>query len=303
MLTLFTTAKPFEGHNGMIQRNALQSWKLLDPDVEIIVFGDDAGAAEACGELGIRHEPHVEKRSGLNLISYMFVQARELARHKYLCYSNCDIVLMSDFWHMFKRTVTWREKFLLVAQRWDTDVTSPLDFRQPDWMERLREHALATGTQQHFDFIDFFVFPKDLYEFVPPFVVGRSYWDHWMVWKAKSLGAAVLDASEIVTPVHQNHNYAHHPQGKIGTHTDSMAKHNFALAGNGTHLLCIRDATHRVHRNGKIRRTVFRRPMTSPGWLKFRQVIAERTFAVRKALGLRRKNLGRLREATSKAVK
>gem|GEM_PF-7001836 len=46
MLTLFTTAKPFEGHSGVIQRNTLKSWKLLHPDIEIILFGDDAGGAE-----------------------------------------------------------------------------------------------------------------------------------------------------------------------------------------------------------------------------------------------------------------
>jgi hypothetical protein len=51
MLTLFTTAKPFEGHSGVIQRNALKSWKLLHPDIEIILFGDDAGGAELAREL------------------------------------------------------------------------------------------------------------------------------------------------------------------------------------------------------------------------------------------------------------
>jgi len=43
MLTLFTTAKTFEGHSGVIQHNPLKSWKLLHPDIEIILFGDDAG--------------------------------------------------------------------------------------------------------------------------------------------------------------------------------------------------------------------------------------------------------------------
>jgi hypothetical protein len=28
MITFFTTAKPFRGHEAIIQRNALQSWKL-----------------------------------------------------------------------------------------------------------------------------------------------------------------------------------------------------------------------------------------------------------------------------------
>ena len=38
MLTLFTTAKAFTGHSEIIQRNALKSWTLLHPDVEIILW-------------------------------------------------------------------------------------------------------------------------------------------------------------------------------------------------------------------------------------------------------------------------
>ena len=53
MLTFFTTAKPFVGHIDVIQRNAIRSWQKLHPDVEIILMGDDAGAAEVCAEIGI----------------------------------------------------------------------------------------------------------------------------------------------------------------------------------------------------------------------------------------------------------
>jgi hypothetical protein len=62
MLTFFATAKPFLGHSGIIQRNTLQSWKHLAPDVEVILFGDDEGAHEVCAELGLRHEPRVERQ-------------------------------------------------------------------------------------------------------------------------------------------------------------------------------------------------------------------------------------------------
>jgi hypothetical protein len=55
MITFFTTAKPFTGHNGVIQRNALKSWKLAAPKAEVILFGDEEGAVEAAQELGIRH--------------------------------------------------------------------------------------------------------------------------------------------------------------------------------------------------------------------------------------------------------
>src|ERR1700676_1941478 len=61
MLTFFTTAKALREHRGIVQRNALKSWKLLDPDVELIVFGEDEGAAEVCSELGLVRRAVVER--------------------------------------------------------------------------------------------------------------------------------------------------------------------------------------------------------------------------------------------------
>src|SRR5437762_1127846 len=63
MLTLFTTPKPFVGHVAVIQRNALQSWKSLHPHVEVILFGNEEGAAAVCRELGIRHVPAVRRNA------------------------------------------------------------------------------------------------------------------------------------------------------------------------------------------------------------------------------------------------
>ena len=61
MITIFTTAKPFCGHSGVIQRNALESWKRLHADVEVILFENEEGAAEAARELGIRHVEKVRR--------------------------------------------------------------------------------------------------------------------------------------------------------------------------------------------------------------------------------------------------
>ena len=103
LLTFFTTAKPFKGHDGVIQRNALKSWKLLHPDIEVIVFGDDLGAAEVCEEYGLRHEPEVERyNSKFPFANAMFTRAQQIARHDYICYSNCDIVLFGDFLKAFE---------------------------------------------------------------------------------------------------------------------------------------------------------------------------------------------------------
>src|SRR5215467_7607839 len=104
MLTLFTTAKPFTGHSSIIQRNALKSWTLLHPDVEVILFGDEEGAADAARELGIRHEPHAERNEfGSIRLDYMLGKCQVIMRHDVLCYVNCDIILMDDFRYAVER--------------------------------------------------------------------------------------------------------------------------------------------------------------------------------------------------------
>lgn len=292
MLTLFTTAKPFRGHIGVIQRNALQSWKLLHPDAEVILFGDDAGAAEVCRELGIRHEPHVEKHeSGLNYVSYLFEKAQEIARHDYLCFANCDIILMGDFMDAFQKATHWRRDFLMVGRRWETDVTALLDFTQFDWERQLTHRALTTGFHQDYTYVDFFLFRRGLYDHFPPMVITRSYWDLWAIQKVVNKKVAVIDASDAIVAVHQNHDYKYHPAGKLGTHTDPLALRNLTFAQNGKSLRGILDATYRMRRSG-----IISRAFNNPRWLKIRQVIAERTFGARKLLGLRRQNLERARE-------
>ena len=47
MLTLFTAPKPFRGHIGLIQANAIRSWMALAPDIEVLLVGDEPGLAEA----------------------------------------------------------------------------------------------------------------------------------------------------------------------------------------------------------------------------------------------------------------
>src|SRR5215469_4310945 len=125
MLTLFSTAKAFAGHSGVIQRNALKSWTLLHPDVEIVLFGDDEGAAEVCTEFGLRHETHVERdESGLKRIDYFFDRAQAIAQHDILCYVNCDIILTSDFCRAIEQVRAVHSQSLIVGRHTTTATRS-----------------------------------------------------------------------------------------------------------------------------------------------------------------------------------
>ena len=53
MLTVFAVPKPFAGHIGVIQRNAVRSWRALHPECQVILCGDEPGSAEAASELGV----------------------------------------------------------------------------------------------------------------------------------------------------------------------------------------------------------------------------------------------------------
>ena len=61
MLTIFTIPKPFKGHIDIIQTNAIQSWRLLHPICEIILFGDEEGTARTAAAFDAVHVPDIER--------------------------------------------------------------------------------------------------------------------------------------------------------------------------------------------------------------------------------------------------
>src|SRR4026207_295906 len=129
LITLFSAPNPFtDPHIAMIQHNAIKSWTLL-PDVEVILLGEETGLAEAAKELGVKHLPSVARNdAGTPLISSMFQLAQENSSSDLLCIINADMILMPDFLEAAKQAVKLKDKFVLLSQRWDLDVTQPLDF-------------------------------------------------------------------------------------------------------------------------------------------------------------------------------
>ena len=234
MLTLFTTPKPFVGQVAVIQRNALQSWKLLHPGVELILFGNEEGAAAVCRELGIRQVPDVRRYGcGTKYLTSIFDRAQEIAVHDVLCYVNCDILLMSDFRRAVESISQLQKEFLLAGRRWDIDVQVPLDFHRAGWEDAVRHLAVQTNRQRPPQWIDYFVFSKGLYyRKIPEFVIGRPGWDNWLIWFALSASVPVVDLSQDVCAVHQNHDYSYHPKGEHGVWQGEEAQENYRLLDN-----------------------------------------------------------------------
>ena len=245
MFTLFTIPKSFKGHIAVIQRNAIQSWIRLHPEIEIILFGTDAGTADVAREFNLRHEPHVERNEyGTILLDSVFLKAQQLARYDTVCYINCDILLLDEFCAALRTVTSSHKEFLMIGQRTDVDIHNPWPFDRATWQTELREFAARNGNMRPPNWIDYFAFSRGLYGAdLPPFAIGRTHWDDWLVWKVLTQGKPVVDATAVVLAVHQNHDYNHHPQGEAGVWRGIEAARNSELAGGWAHLRTIAHST------------------------------------------------------------
>lgn len=242
MLTLFATPKPFTGEFAAIQRNAIHSWTLLRPACDIVLMGDEAGTAEAAAAFGARHIAAIERTSeGTPLISAIFARGGAAARTELLAYVNSDIVLMSDFTDAVAQVAARVSPFLMVGQRRGIRCDAALDFDGP-WDVQLRRLVLESDAS--YPGIDYFVFTKDLWGEIPPFALGRAYWDNWPLYAARQRRAVVVDATPVVLAVHQDHAYYENQlQG-------AESQRNWQLLGGARNLLTTREATHMLTADG-----------------------------------------------------
>ncbi len=250
MVTIFSVPRAFTGSNGDAQRNALRSWQRVGPDVEIVLFGDDDGVADAARAFGVRHEPAVVRNEfGTPLLHSVFARAEAGARHDRLCYVNADIILLPDFADAVRRIALRR--FLAVGTRHDVDLHGPVDFDAPAWADDLRAFVRRAGVRVPPAGSDYFLFRRATIGPVPPFAVGRPRWDNWMIYNARRRRLAVIDASDAITAVHQNHDYAHWYGAPDGTLPEQ--ERNQRLTGT-RNVYTFEAATHRLTPRG-VRRT------------------------------------------------
>lgn len=244
MLTIFSIPKPFLGDIEILQRNAIHSWWRLRPCSEIILCGGESGTEETAADFKAKWMPKISRNEyGTPLLNSVFQQVERIASNRLICYVNADIILLSDFVEAIQR-IRFR-RFLMVGQRWDIDITEAWDFERPDWEKRLRKFVAASGVLHPPAGSDYFVFPRDgVIGTFPPFAVGRPGWDNWFIYNARRLRVPVIDATRVVTVIHQNHDYSHVPNRRDETWEGPEADWNRQLIGGQDHIFTLLDSTH-----------------------------------------------------------
>lgn len=240
-LTLFSAPKPFsDPHISLIQRNAIRNWLCL-PEVEVLLVGAEDGLAEAAAELGVRLLPQVARnQQGTPLVSSIFELARQASQSPLLVYVNGDMLFTDDLIYGAVTAAERAENFLVVGQRWDVDITEPLDLGA-GWQDRLKALAHNDGRLHPPQGSDYFIFPRQQFAGMPDFAIGRAGWDNWMIYHARQQNWPVIDATRAVLAVHQNHDYRHLPGGQPHYNLEESV-HNTALAGGMNNLYNMLDA-------------------------------------------------------------
>jgi hypothetical protein len=304
VLTLLTIPKPFDGQIGDIQRNALESWTALRSGVQIVLLGDEPGVADTARELGVQHVGGIEtSERGTPRLDSAFSLTETVARHPLWSLVNADIILLEDFLPAVERVAAKFEKFVLIGECRDLKVAEGAQLSDATVRDRLRGRALAEGRLRGYAALDYFVFPKGLFDPLPPFLIGRACFDNWLVWRARSRGHAVVDATPSVVAIHQSHEYAHVAGGKQGAYYGDEAVYNMQLAGvvrknplvpaPAPTLYCLDDATHRLTHQGPVpypwSKWRIRTRARYAGWLldaRVKPLPARGLFLARKRLGL-----------------
>ncbi|MDR1741595.1 MAG: hypothetical protein LBR38_07100, partial [Synergistaceae bacterium] len=99
------------------------------------------------------------------------------------------------------------------------------------------------------------------YEHIPPFAIGRMAFDDWMVADAVMRGIPVVDATDDVVAVHQNHDYGH-IGGRDGSERESLeainalpeVRRNVALSNEISRVLGHIECSNWVLKNGLLHR-------------------------------------------------
>lgn len=243
MITIFGIPKPFTGEFVTIQRNAILSWLQLRPACQVILLGNEAGVAEFAAQHNILHIPDIKRSTfGTPLMPDAFEKVKKVAKFHIHGYLNSDIILLDDFMDAVMK-VKNMPSFFIGGQRTDTDIKTPIDFKNVFWEQNIKAIAKNEGSLHGPAGMDYFVFPDNIpFNFPPTFAAGRPGGDNWTVYRIRFLKIPFIDTTAVVTAIHQSHSHSY-LQGSADKWEGPESAENRRLAGGFNYVFTLEDAT------------------------------------------------------------
>lgn len=203
-MNIFGVPLPFKGVTSIRQQNAIWSWNEMEFAGWIYLLGLelDKDDLELLPMNVIQVNPIETDEFGTPLISNIFSVMQALADDRPVVYINSDVII-AGIDGAVQICEEQFEDFLIVGRRYDLNITDYLDF-DIAWEMDLLMQCEWDGDLHPCGAIDWFAFTPGLYTSIPPFAIGRSAWDNWLVIDALRQGVPVIDASKVTMTIHQN---------------------------------------------------------------------------------------------------
>ena len=238
---IYTMTRPFVGEFDTIQLNTFRAWQALGLDMAVfcersydaLYMRDTLGFD---GITGVR-----TNSSAIPLVNAIIALGETLGLRNYhdtfVC-ANADNIFLPDFLTAIpivaaKSTERRFNGFCAVGRRTNLDVAHKLDFTAPAIFDELADAAKKAQSEGHlasYHAVDWFAYlPAGLFGDVPDFAIGRGQYDCWLLNRAVEAGALVVDVTDAVTVIHQNHSPATATSGRWG---EESAMSNRELAGD-----------------------------------------------------------------------
>ena len=277
-LVIVSTCKPFVGEDAQRQRNAIVSWVEAVGPNSVLLVGNEIGVPEICAEFGLLNDAIVERVEGRLPTLSGVLNSPSLEMAEFICYVNADVLLPVNTLDVVDRVASRFSQFMIVGERWNINLKRAVT---PDEI-RTRSIEVSARKVGHLPgphWIDYFIYPQGLLGDIPGMAIAGGLWDHWLVGRALKNGAAVVDATHVLTAIHQEHS---RPDSKL---TEDRRRYNLNMIDDPQMLATIADATHQLSLNGAILYTGMTR-RTLARLLHFLKPVARITRPIRRRLGL-----------------
>lgn len=239
-MILFTVPKPFRGRFAQIQKNAIESWLKIQPKPTIVLCGSEYGVEDVAKKYGCIHMALIGvDPNGVPLLNTVFDGVQKQYRDDIYLYVNSDIIFL-DWPTAMVATLRKRfPAFLAIGKRYETESADrslqTMRLKGPSWM-------------------DYFLFTRGVFLTLPPFLLGRTFWDKWLVWDTLQKKIPVIDVTSELCAIHQSHPYSFTPK----TSTQNVwagegALRNIMLAGGWSHSADIGNATYKLTRGDLVK--------------------------------------------------
>lgn len=209
MITIFSPMRAFESDIANVQLNAINSWINIKPSVEIILFEDEKNTtAAACSHLNVSVIKDVDRSfSGVPLLNSMYEIVNQVSSNDVICYLTADILLPKDFSIKINQFYNLGKsefgKFVGISCRHDLNNSEIKkgNLSTDDYYKLCYENSHNRGRSG----IDLWVTNVNDKIVYPEFPIGRCITDNWFVYYCVKNGYKVVDFSNEIKIIHQNH--------------------------------------------------------------------------------------------------